>query len=472
MGNYCYMITDYHLYVFDITIPSYTELAADMLPVSGFNLHLAIHGNYAFITNTDQGLQVVDISDPSNPSMVWSNPPAYYSVLASEGNYLYIIDNQSQMNVFDISNPVLPVNVGSITFSFPFYDISDMNADGGYVYITTSLPGSLRIIDVTDPTQPTQVSEFSQYVDLWGVDVSNGYAYTADQFAYPSRIIIFNVSDPLNPVITGSLDYYSQPPSPWKAYIYGDVLFVGDIMEPYISLVDVSDPSNPTEISQQMIADKFAGIYVTSDFVYLATQYDGLHIYENPFGIVPVELTSFTAAGNGNNVILSWHTATETNNKGFEILRSGNGKDFNQIAFIKGHGTTTNENEYSYIDKNLGSGNYSYKLVQVDFDGARTESQVVSVEIDSKPTEYALKQNYPNPFNPSTRIEYSISNDGNVKLTVFNMLGEEIKTLVNEYQTSGDYKINFDASALPSGIYYYRIETGKFNSVKKMVVLK
>jgi hypothetical protein len=193
---------------------------------------------------------------------------------------------------------------------------------------------------------------------------------------------------------------------------------------------------------------------------------------------VPVELNSFTAAANSNDVTLNWQTATETNNSGFEIQKSDVRDqkseiiDWKKIGFIKGNGTSTNENHYSYIDKNLKSGRYSYKLVQIDFDGTRTESEVINVEINYQPKEYALMQNYPNPFNPATTIEYSIAADGNVKLKIFNTLGEEVKTLVNEYKTAGSYKINFDASALPSGVYYYKIETGRFTSVKKMILLR
>ena len=120
----------------------------------------------------------------------------------------------------------------------------------------------------------------------------------------------------------------------------------------------------------------------------------------------------------------------------------------------------------------METGSYSYKLVQIDFDGTRTESEVVNVEINSQPKEYALMQNYPNPFNPTTTIEYSIPENGNVKLKIYNSLGEEVATLVNEYKTAGNYKINFDASALPSGIYFYRINANNFSSVKKLILLK
>jgi len=188
---------------------------------------------------------------------------------------------------------------------------------------------------------------------------------------------------------------------------------------------------------------------------------------------IPVEMNSFTAAANGNDVTLNWQTATETNNSGFEILRTNqNGNSWDQIGFIEGNGTTTNEHNYSYVDTNLSSGNYSYKLTQIDFDGKQKESEVINVEVNSQPTEYSLSQNYPNPFNPSTTIEYSISQSSVVTLKVFNSIGEEVATLVNNYKEAGSYKVTFNANDLSSGIYYYKLSANGFNQVKKMILLK
>jgi len=187
---------------------------------------------------------------------------------------------------------------------------------------------------------------------------------------------------------------------------------------------------------------------------------------------VPVELTSFSAIADQNNVTLSWSTSTETNNSGFEILRSAQNDNWEKIGFVEGQGTSTQENNYSYVDENLVAGNFSYKLVQIDFDGTRTESDVVNVEINSLPTDYSLSQNYPNPFNPSTTIKYTIPSGEFVNLRVFNSIGEEVKTLVNEYKTEGSHEVKFNAADLSSGIYFYRIDTGKFSSIKKMILLK
>jgi hypothetical protein len=110
-------------------------------------------------------------------------------------------------------------------------------------------------------------------------------------------------------------------------------------------------------------------------------------------------------------------------------------------------------------------------LKQIDYDGSFEFSNIVEVEILT-PIQFLLEQNYPNPFNPSTTIEYSIPESGNVKLQVYNSLGEELVTLVNDYKEAGNYKINFNASDLSSGIYYYRLASNSFNEIKKMILLK
>ena len=160
---------------------------------------------------------------------------------------------------------------------------------------------------------------------------------------------------------------------------------------------------------------------------------------------LPVELTSFTASTNGAEVILNWSTATELNNYGFEIQRKVLGGDFATVAFVKGQGTTTQQNQYSFADKNLDEGKYFYRLKQMDYGGQFSYSQIVEVDVRTLDN-YTLEQNYPNPFNPTTTIGYVLQEKSNAKLTLLNSLGEEIAVLVNEEQDKGYHKVEFDAT--------------------------
>jgi len=188
-------------------------------------------------------------------------------------------------------------------------------------------------------------------------------------------------------------------------------------------------------------------------------------------GIVPVELTSFTAALNGNDINLQWQTATETNNRGFEVQRKIKNGIFGSVGFVEGNGTTIETRNYFFTDENVLLGIYSYRLKQIDYDGTYEYSDIVSVEVGI-PNEFGLEQNYPNPFNPATTIKYLIPQLSNVVIKVIDILGNEIATLVNEEKPAGSYEVEFNATGLPSGIYFYRLQAGSFVETKKMVLMK
>ena len=200
------------------------------------------------------------------------------------------------------------------------------------------------------------------------------------------------------------------------------------------------------------------------------------YIKDSNSAILPVELESFSVISKGSNIELNWITATEVNNKGFEIERKTD-NTWKTIGFVSGKGTTTNTNKYYFTDdlKNIsGNGSFAYRLKQVDYDGTYKYSNEVAVQVNSNPVEYSLLQNYPNPFNPSTVIKYSVKENTHVILKIFDMLGREVSTLLDEEKPAGTYTINFNAAGagLSSGTYFYTIKAGNFVKTKKMLLLK
>ncbi|MBZ0198221.1 MAG: T9SS type A sorting domain-containing protein [Ignavibacteriaceae bacterium] len=190
---------------------------------------------------------------------------------------------------------------------------------------------------------------------------------------------------------------------------------------------------------------------------------------------VPVELSSFSANVNNGTVVLSWQTATETNNSGFAVEKSNDNISFSKIAFVNGNGTTTEKHNYSYIDNGV-SGTVYYRLKQIDFDGTFAYSSTVEVSVET-PASYGLAQNYPNPFNPSTTINFTLPVNAKVKVTIFNILGKEISALVNQDLTSGSHNFNVNLKDISSGVYFYTIEAkgidgSLFTNTKKMTLLK
>lgn len=189
---------------------------------------------------------------------------------------------------------------------------------------------------------------------------------------------------------------------------------------------------------------------------------------------LPVELMSFTSNVKKRNVTLSWKTSSEINNKGFEVERAHDEKSmkWENIGFIKGNGTTNNSRDYKFEDNNLNSGKYHYRIKQIDFNGVFAYYDLNTIVEINVPDNFLLSQNYPNPFNPKTKIEFKLSKQSNVNMTVTDMAGRLISTLVNKNLQAGYYAIDFDGSNLSSGTYFYTLKTDDEISVKKMMLVK
>ena len=190
---------------------------------------------------------------------------------------------------------------------------------------------------------------------------------------------------------------------------------------------------------------------------------------DNP---LPVELTGFSAVIKESAVLLNWKTETEVNNYGFEIQRSVTTDKWDVLGFVEGHGNSNSLKEYSFTDTDVNSsGIYYYRLKQIDNDGAYEFSNQIEVNFEG-PNSMELNQNYPNPFNPSTTISFNLPKSGEVTLKVYNLMGEEIKTLAEGYREAGIHSFSFNAEGYPSGMYLYSLSTNGYTKTKKMLLMK
>jgi hypothetical protein len=188
--------------------------------------------------------------------------------------------------------------------------------------------------------------------------------------------------------------------------------------------------------------------------------------------ILPVELSNFTAKVSKNNVVLQWKTQTEINSHSFKIERKIAKSDWVNIGEVSGAGNSNKIIEYSYVNKNISSSSkYQYRLKMIDNDGTFKYSPIVEAIIEV-PKEYSLSQNFPNPFNPETKIKYTLPKNGYVKIQVFSVTGQLVRTLTEENQEAGYYSVNFLGNNLSSGIYIYRLSVNNNNIQKKMIYLK
>ncbi|MBS1518987.1 MAG: T9SS type A sorting domain-containing protein [Bacteroidetes bacterium] len=198
--------------------------------------------------------------------------------------------------------------------------------------------------------------------------------------------------------------------------------------------------------------------------------------YEFDSVTLPVELISFNSNLIDNDVILNWSSLSELNNAGFDIERKDQKEKTNvswkKIGSLSGHGTTSIVQNYFFKDNNLLTGSYSYRLKQIDFNGNFEYFNLSNEVVIGIPEKFELSQNYPNPFNPSTKIDFSLPADGLVTMKIFDMSGKEVMTLLNEVKTAGYHSVNFNASNLSSGIYFYRLSAADYTDTKKMMLVK
>lgn len=192
------------------------------------------------------------------------------------------------------------------------------------------------------------------------------------------------------------------------------------------------------------------------------------------FQAVPVELRNFSAAVSGNDVTLEWSTATETNNSHFEVERTGDNGRAVKAGSVNGKGTTTELSIYRFEDKNLNTGKYTYRLYQIDYDGTRRLAATTETEILNVPQNFTLEQNYPNPFNGETVIRFAVPYDSDVQISVYDTKGELKGEIFKGNVAAGNHSLRFDTAGLElsSGVYFYRLSSGNFSQIRKLVLMK
>jgi hypothetical protein len=345
-----------------------------------------------------------------------------FSTISENGNTVYA---SFLLEVIDLSDLDIPGNEGDYFFNF---QTSTGSTSRAYIYIKQSATENKFNIGLakSSSTSLTYTSNDLDIDSTYLIVVSYVFQSGSDE-----------VRLWLNPDLSGA-----EP-------------------SPDLSLTSGADASDITYV--QFRQREFSGnIYI-----------DGVRVADTwSQAPLPVELTSITASVIDNKIELSWKTATEINNYGFEIERkTSNGSEWNKIAFVKGYGFSDSEKKYNFIDNNFSSGSYNYRLKQINFDGTFEYTNIVNVIVEV-PDKFELSQNYPNPFNPNTTIFYSLPHSGLNSLKIYNALGEEVVTLINGIKEAGIHKIEFKAGHLNSGIYFYKLELGNNSQVKKMILIK
>jgi len=484
-------------------------------------------GNEYALLGVQNGTSIVNVTNPSNPVQVTFIPGGSSSAwrdIKTWGTYAYVVSDFTSdgLQIIDLSQlPVTATLANQITTWFS--RAHNIFIDNGYAYVIgTEGGGGMHILDLSDPVNPTRTSYYtgSGYIhdifvwndtvvacaedvyDIVNVSNKNSAQLVSSSTALPGiyahsgwmtedkRYFIateeFNVRDITVWDLVDRSTWDLVVPT-WELpgnsiihnlFILGNYAHISYYTSGYVVL-DISDPTNPQLAGQYDTYPSNNGgtyngawgcyPYLPSGNTLIGDINTGLYVLHFD-GVVPVELSSFSASVSGNSVQLNWTTATETNNQGFEIQKKS-ADDFYTIGFVAGSGTTTEPKNYSYKDKNFENGVYTYRLKQIDFDGTSSLSEEILVEV-SNPSSFVLNQNYPNPFNPSTSIKFILPNSGYTNLSVYNLVGEKVRELVNEVLPEGEYNLRFDGTNLPSGIYIAKLSSESYRQTIKMTLLK
>ncbi|MDH3268066.1 MAG: choice-of-anchor B family protein [Ignavibacteria bacterium] len=437
---------------------------------------IKVHNSYAYViteqTGSGQGLQIIDLSQLPTTATLVNTIDTWFSrahnIFIDDG-FAFVIGTNSGggMHILDLSNPVNPTRTSYYTGSGYIHDV--------YVWNDTVVACAEDVYDLVDVTNKSNAQLISSSIALPGIYAHSGWMTEDKRYFFGTEefnqidITVWDLVDRTSWNLVVPTWEMSSNSTVHNLFIKGNYAHVSYYSDGYVVL-DISDPLNPTLAGQYDTPNMWGCYpYLPSGITICSDIDNGLWVFQFD-GVVPVELSSFTASESGNFVTLDWTTATETNNQGFEIQKKS-ADDFYIIGFVTGSGTTTERKNYSYKDKNLENGVYVYRLKQIDFHGTSSFSEEIMVEV-SNPSSFVLNQNYPNPFNPSTNIKFSLPNSSYTNLSVYNLVGEKVSELVNEVLPEGEYNLRFDGANLPSGIYIAKLSSESFRQTIKMTLLK
>ncbi|NUN10202.1 MAG: choice-of-anchor B family protein [Ignavibacteriaceae bacterium] len=477
--------------IIDVTNPAQPIQKAFIPGPNSIWRDIKTHSHYAYITTEGSGpgtgLQIVNLATLPDTATLVNTVTTWFTTAHNiyiDNGYAYIIGtgNGGGMHILNLANPTNPVRTAYYTTSGYIHDV--------YVVDDTAYASSEDTYDIVDLTNKSNPVRISQSAALPGIYAHSGwltedkkYFIACEEFNVRD-VTIWDVSDRTSwNLLTSQFQMPGNSPV-HNVFVKGNYAHISYYKDGYVVL-DITNKSNPVKVGHY---DTYPGTtgtyegawgvypYLPSGNIIVSDINTGLYIVDFLLdnNTVPVELTSFTAAFEGKSVALTWETATETNNRGFGVEVSYDEKEWHSIGFVNGRGTTTERNQYKFVYEPSVESVVWYRLAQYDFDGKINYSGLVKADLSGilSPGGFRLSQNYPNPFNPSTTIEFSVFSESFVRVDVYDVLGARVATLTERIFPAGSHRLNFDASGLSGGIYFYELNTGTARERKKMVLNK
>ncbi|VAX23324.1 Alkaline phosphatase [hydrothermal vent metagenome] len=494
-GQYLFVTTSLGLRIIDVLDPAGLTLKGFFTASQSWELDY--NGNYVFIT-TPTSVKIINVSDkmnpvqtgsfevtPSNPASVAVMGNYVYSAIKTglriddvsnlafpvevkfvstggisfdmdvNGNYAYLIHSPGDFSIFNIADPSNPVKLSSLGTE-NYFDIKIQN---NYAYLLAG-NNDLQILNISDPSNPTEVSRKTFFGISRGIAVSGDYLYVADNSTAHGFQII-DISDPANPVLSGSIDSISCN----SVTVLGNYAYLAEANST-VRVIDISDPTNPTQIGSLSIDGVPLNIESSGNYAYVVSGTNGLRIIDISNPSNPAEVGFFKNDDYFMDAKVVYPYVYIADGYGYvRIVDVTNPASPNEVGvFATGYQPTG-----IAVDNNL-------IFVPAEKNGFYILNNDLLVSVKSKtneiPRNFLLSQNYPNPFNPTTVISYSLPESGFVSMKMYDILGNEVAVLVNEYKPTGNYSIEFNGNDLSSGVYIYQMQAGSFIDTKKLMLLK
>jgi hypothetical protein len=471
-------------------ISSSSTGTGEVISFTGLSQTFSIGTAYLLITAdlTANSGRTVAAQVTSNSDLTFSGSPTYGSSSFSAGNLHNIAGTIFSEN-FDysagtglttigwsvISSGTNKCNVSDIGLTYNNYPNSNIGR-------ACSISGASNSEDIGKSfTQQTSGTVYYSFmVSINNNGTGEGY-FTGLQAAVGSsfnlRIFSNGTSAPYKFGLGTSTASYATTPTTFDAGSVALVVLkytIGGNAALYVFKdgIPQNEPASPEVLLSSITSFNPGAVFIRQDGSSMTGSIDGLRIAtswgDSP---LPVELSTFTSSVINNAVALSWSTVAEKSNYGFNVERSADKTNWVKIGFVNGSGNSNSVKNYSFTDKSANSGKMYYRLKQVDTDGKYEYSKTIEVDL-GLPKVYELSNNYPNPFNPSTTIRFSLPEKQNVKITVFNTLGQKVAEILNGEMEAGVHEVNFNASNLTSGIYICKMNAGNFTQTKKLMLVK
>jgi hypothetical protein len=489
--------------VLDISRPD-SMFALGAMPLSsslGFGIELV--GNYAYLLDTRRTLRVVDITDPTNLVALDSlETPGEATQFEIQANYAYIADEFfSGLRVIDISNPAELTQVGSLE---PHRLARSIAISGPYLYVGERR--GLRVMNVSDPTNPIEIGGLPIPEDVEDIALYEGFAFLAEQ---DSGLEVVDISNPLAPLSVGRFVPENRH-SISSVYVENGLAYA--VGSDGLTMLDVIDPSAPAQISHLHLSGAINDIVVVGDLAYLAGWSSGLHVVDVSNVAEPVEIGSWMwhypqpqisaskLAILGNYVYMTGQVT------GLHVVDVSNPQAPFDVAYyelpgtrvvtIADHYVYTSSWEHGLVMFDISdpfspvisgyydapgaprhiavAGIYAY-TAELSYVGIYDCYDAVGVDEGgphATPRSITLHPCYPNPFNPETTLRFDLPQAKRVLLTVYNVAGQAVETLVNEQMSAGTHTVTFDGTRFSSGIYFSVLRTEGSVETRKIVLLK